>query len=101
MSDILEKLLGVEKDASVLVASAEAEAGRRRATAQGQGQQRYSEILKGKATEVARRVTSEKEAVAAEREQKNRAYRESLASRARNGEAFRRVVMDFVEKGLR
>jgi hypothetical protein len=101
MSDILEKLLGVEKDASVLVADAEAEAGRRKAAAQVESQKRYTEALKEKAVEAEARVAAERGKIAAEREEKNHAHRESLASRARDREALRRVVIDFVEKGLR
>ncbi len=101
MSDILERLLGVEKDASVLVASAETEAGRRRAAAQADAQVRHGEALKTAATEAAARVAAERERIAAERDEKNRAFRESLSSRPRDREALRRVVMDFVDKGLR
>jgi hypothetical protein len=101
MSDILEKLLGVEKDASVLVAGAEGEAGRRRAAAQAEAQARHAEALKAAAAEAAARVAAERTRLAAERDQKNRAFRDGLASRPRDREALRRVVMDFVEKGFR
>jgi hypothetical protein len=100
MSDILEKLLGVEKDASVLVVHAETEAARRKAAVQAEAQKRTSDLLKEKALQSEARVAAERGRIAEERAEKNRAYGESLAARARNTEALRRVVAEFVEKGL-
>jgi hypothetical protein len=100
MSDILEKLLGVEKDASVLVSGAEGEAARRRAAALSEAQARHAEVLRRAAVDAAARVESEKARIAAERDAKNRAYSQELASRPRDREALRRVVVDFVDTGL-
>lgn len=100
MSDILDKLLGVEKDASVLVAHAETEAARRKASAQAEAQKRSSDLIREKALQSEARVAAEQAKIAEERAEKNRAYGESLAARPRNTEALRRVVAEFVEKGL-
>ena len=51
MSDMLEKLLRVEKTASGLVAEAEAEAGRRTSQARIEVQKRHTELMKKKAAE--------------------------------------------------
>jgi vacuolar-type H+-ATPase subunit H len=101
MSDILEKLLGVEKDASVLVTEAEAEANRRKAAARAEAQKLYAEALKEQAARSAQRVAVERERVAAERDEKNRAYRQSIAARPLDSSALRRAVTEFIEKGSR
>jgi vacuolar-type H+-ATPase subunit H len=101
MSDILEKLLGVEKDALVLVTDAEAEANRRKAAARADAQKIYSEALKGQATRPEQRVAAEKARIAAERDEKNSAYRESIAARRLDTSALRRAVTEFIEKGSR
>ena len=100
MSDILEKLLGVEKDAAVLVAEAEAEAGRRKAAARVEAEERCAEALRRKAAELEKRIAAERERIAAERDEKNRSYRESIAAHPLDRAAFARVVMDFIEKGV-
>jgi len=100
MSDILEKLLGVEKSAGLLVSQAEAEAARRKAEAQAEVEKLSAGALKDQAVRADARIVAERAAIAAEREQKNSTYRESLAARAQNTEALRRLVAEFVEKGL-
>jgi vacuolar-type H+-ATPase subunit H len=101
MSDILEKLLGVEKDASVLVTDAEAEANRRKAAAREQAQKLYSEALKAQAARSEGRVAAEKQRIAAERDEKNRAYRASIAARPLDRSALLRAATEFIEKGSR
>ena len=100
MSDILEKLLGVEKSAGLLVSQAEAEAARRKAEAQAEVEKLSAGALKDQAVRADARIAAERAAIAAEREQKNGTYRESLAARAQNTEALRLLVAEFVEKGL-
>lgn len=100
MSDILEKLLGVEKSAGLLVSQAEAEAARRKAEAQAEVEKLSAGALKDQAVRADARIVAERAAIVAEREQKNSTYRESLAARAQNTEALRRLVAEFVEKGL-
>lgn len=48
MSDMLEKLIGVEKSAAALLTEAEAEANRRRADARAEAQKKHVELLKEK-----------------------------------------------------
>ncbi len=101
MSDILEKLLGVEKDASVLVTEAEAEGNRRKAAARAEAQRLYAEALKEHAGRCEQRIAAEKQRVAAERDEKNRVYRQSIAARHLDASALRRAVTEFIEKGSR
>jgi vacuolar-type H+-ATPase subunit H len=99
MSDMLEKILGVEKDASALVAEAEAEASRRLAQARGETQKTVAELLKKKAAEGEGALEAERARVAAEREKQNKTYREKLARQSVDSAAFSRAVMAFIEKG--
>jgi vacuolar-type H+-ATPase subunit H len=101
MSDILEKLLGVEKDASVLVTDAEAEANRRKAAARAEAQRLYAEALKEQSARSEQRIAVEKKRIAAERDEKNGAYRQSIAARPLDSSALRRAVTEFIEKGSR
>ncbi len=101
MSDILEKLLGVEKDASVLVTDAEAEASQRKTAARVEAQKLYAEALKEQAARSEQRIAAEKERIAAERGEKNRAYRQSIAARPLDSSALRQAVTEFIEKGSR
>jgi vacuolar-type H+-ATPase subunit H len=101
MSDILEKLLGVEKDAAVLVTDAEAEANRRKAAARAEAQKLSAEALKEQAVRSEQQVAAEKKLIAAERDEKNRAYRQSIAARPLDSSALRRAVTEFIEKGNR
>jgi F0F1-type ATP synthase membrane subunit b/b' len=100
MSDVLERLLAVEKDAAALVAQAEAEAARRRAAAQARSADRAAEAVKAEAVRAAERIAAAKEEIAAERERRSRAHGQSLAARPRDTQALRRVVEEFVDKGL-
>ena len=79
MSDLIDKLLGVEKSAAEIVAAAETEADARKARARAEGQKRHSELLKEKAAEAERAVDAQRESAAQERKQKNAAYRAELA----------------------
>jgi hypothetical protein len=100
MSDVLEKLLAVEKDAAALVAQAEAEAARRRAAAQARAGERAAEAVKTEAVRAAERIAAAREALAAEREQRSREHGLSLAARPRDTKALARVVEEFVDKVL-
>ena len=99
MSDMLEKLLDVEKNAARLLAEAEAEAGRRKADARAEAQKRHAEILKEKTREGDAAVDAEKARIAAERQRLVRAYKDKLAGMPRNFERFSRAALAFVEKG--
>jgi vacuolar-type H+-ATPase subunit H len=101
MSDMLEKLLGVEKRAAALVTEAEAEAHRRVAQARGDAQKASAETLKKKTAEAEAAVAAERTRIAAEREQQNKAYREKLEGHAVDRAAFSRAVSAFVDKGGR
>ena len=99
MSDMLEQLLGVEKSAAAIIAEAETDAARRTARARIDAQKESTETLKQKAAEMDRAVDAEKVTLAAERTRKSGAYRESLAKRAPDEQAFRRAALSFIEKG--
>ncbi len=60
MSDMLEKLLGVEKTATALLAEAEAEAARRKADARMESQKKHAELLKEKTSYLQARQLQEK-----------------------------------------
>jgi len=99
MSDMLEKLLGVEKTAAALIAEAEADATRRTAQARIDAQKESAVALKQMAAEVESSVQAEKEILAAERTHKTDVYRESLAKHAPDEQAFRRAALSFTDKG--
>jgi vacuolar-type H+-ATPase subunit H len=101
MSDILEKLLGVEKNAAAIVAEAEAEAHRRMAQARGETQKRSAETLKKKTTEGDEAVAAERSRIAAERERQNKEYREKMTRHSLDTAAFSHAVFTFIEKGGR
>jgi len=101
MSDILEKLLGVEKSAAAIVTEAEAEAHRRMTQARGEAQKRSAETLKKKTAEGEEAVAAERSRIAAERERQNKAYREKLTRHSLDTAAFSRAVFTFIEKGGR
>jgi F0F1-type ATP synthase membrane subunit b/b' len=98
MSDILDKLLGVEKKASVLAAEAEAEANRRKTRARVEAQKEYTEGLARKAREIERRLEDAREGLKLERERKNREYTDGLKKSPQDSEAFRRAFLSFVSK---
>jgi vacuolar-type H+-ATPase subunit H len=99
MSDMLEKLLDVEKRAAALLMEAEAEANRRKADARAEAQKKHAELLKGRTAEGDAAVAAEKERIAAERERLIQAYKEKLAGMPRDREAFSRAALAFIEKG--
>jgi vacuolar-type H+-ATPase subunit H len=99
MSDMLEKLLSVEKNAAALIGEAEAEARRRTAAARVEAQKKHAEVLKGKAAEAEQALEAARKDSAAERERKNTEYRQSLSIKSLDKEAFSRAVLGFFEKG--
>lgn len=99
MSDMLEKLLGVEKTAAGLVAEAEEEAGRRTAQARRDSQKRHTELLKSRAAENETALTAERERIEAEREARNREDREKLSRLPTDPAAFRAAVISIIDKG--
>ncbi|MGA2977184.1 MAG: hypothetical protein ABSF77_17900 [Spirochaetia bacterium] len=99
MSDMLEKLLGVEKNAAGLVSEAEAEANRRTTQARAEMQKKQAEILKQKALDAEKDVEAERKRLAEERKRKNEEYRESLLRRPVDRAAFTRAALSFIEKG--
>jgi hypothetical protein len=99
MSDMLEKILGVEKTAAGLVAEAEAEAGHRTSQARIESQKRHTELLKKKAAENEAVLDAERLRLAAERESRNRQERERLSRLPADANAFRSAVRSFIDKG--
>ncbi len=99
MSDMLEKLLAVEKTAASLISEAEAEARRRTSAARVDAQKRHAELLKARAAEAERAVEAARADCAAERERKNAEYRQSLSRATPDRSAFSRAVLGFFEKG--
>jgi len=99
MSDMLEKLLGVEKTAAGIVADAEAEAVRRTSQARSEAQKRHTELLKKKATENETALAAERVRLDAQRESRNRDEREKLSRLPADPAAFRAVVRSFIDKG--
>jgi regulator of protease activity HflC (stomatin/prohibitin superfamily) len=99
MSDMLEKLLGVEKTAASLVSEAEAEAGRRTGQARLEAQKRHSDLLKKKAGENETALAAERVRLAAERESRNREERGKLSRLPSDPAAFRTAVRSFIDKG--
>ncbi len=79
--DILEQLLGLEKQAAALVTAADAVAGQRRAAARVEAQTAQSDGLKKVAEEIAAAVEAERGRLAGERIARNAAYRAELAAR--------------------
>jgi vacuolar-type H+-ATPase subunit H len=99
MSDMLEKLLSVEKSAASLITEAEAEARRRTSAARVEAQKRHAELLKGRAAEGDRAVEAARKESAEERERKNAEYRQALSRKTPDRGAFSRAVLGFFEKG--
>jgi hypothetical protein len=98
MSDILDKLLGVEKNASMLTAEAEAEANKRRTRAGVEAQKEYTEQLALKAREIESRLVEDRERLKAERARKNKEYADTLRRRPQDSDAFRRIFMTFISE---
>jgi hypothetical protein len=99
MSDMLEKLLAVEKTAAGLVDAAEAEAARRTAQARQDAQKRHTDLLKAKARESEAAVAAERTRLEAEREARNAAERDRLGRFHSDEKAFRASVLSALEKG--
>jgi len=98
MSDMLEKLLGVEKTAAGLVDAAEAEAARRTAQARQDAQKRHTELLKRTAAESETGLAAERSRVEAERAARNREESEKLSRLPAAPAAFREAVIAIVGK---
>jgi vacuolar-type H+-ATPase subunit H len=99
MSDMLDKILTLEKNASAVIAEAEADAAHRVAQARGETQKSVSEALKKSAREGDAAVAAERTRVTHERETLNADYREKLARHPLDAAAFRQAVIAFIEKG--
>jgi vacuolar-type H+-ATPase subunit H len=99
MSDMLDTILGLEKNAAALIAEAEADAAHRVALARGEAQRSVSEVLKKTAREGDAAVEAERARVTAERERLNGEYREKLSRQQLDPAAFGRAVIAFIEKG--
>lgn len=99
MSDILDKLLSAEKRAAALVAEAETEAHDRIARARADMQKSHSELLTARAAEAEKAVGAERARIAAERAEKNAAYRRRLEGLPADSAALAREAASFIEKG--
>jgi len=99
MSDMLQRLLGVEKTAAGLVSEAEAEAARLTSQARSESQKRHSDLLKKKAADNEAALSAERARLREEREARTRQERARLAHLPRNMEAFRAAALSFIEKG--
>ena len=99
MSDMLQKLLGVEKTAASLVTEAEAEAGRLVAQARQETQRRHSDRLKARAVENEAALVAERARLEEERRSRTQAERDRLDRLPSDDAAFRAAAMSFIEKG--
>ena len=99
MSDMLEKILGVEKTAAGVVAEAEKEAARRTAQTRLEAQKRHAELLKTRALENESALTAERLRIDAERAETNRGDREKLSLLPQDNAAFRSAVIAIIDKG--
>jgi vacuolar-type H+-ATPase subunit H len=99
MSDMLDRLLQTERNATEMVASAEAEANRRKTETRAEAQRRHVAALKEKTEEVGKAVAQESENADRERREKNQEYRDRLAAHRIDRERFFRFVTDLIEKG--
>ncbi len=99
MSDMLQRLLGVEKTAAGLVAEAEAQAARITAQVRVDSQKRHTEILKKKAADNDSALAAERARLEAEREARTREERDRLSRLPRDLAAFRAAALSFIEKG--
>ena len=94
--DFLEQLLGVEKQASGLVADADSEANRRKAAARVAAQAMAAERLKATAQDIAGAIERERERLVAERAALNAAYRGRLAARPLHRDDLERAARRFL-----
>jgi hypothetical protein len=99
MSDMLEKLLGVEKRATSVITAADAEAKQRVARTRGEAQKKHAALLKQKTAELESAVAAERERLAAERSSKSEEYRARLARMPVDRPAFQKSVRAVIDKG--
>jgi len=99
MSDMLQKLLGVEKTAAALVAEAEAEAARLVAQARQEAQRGHTDQLKSRAAENEAALSAERARLEEERRARTQAERVKLDTLPMDDAAFRAAAMSFIEKG--
>jgi len=99
MSDMLEKLLAVEKTAAGLVDAAEGEAARRTAQARLDAQKRHAELLKRTAAENESALAAERARVEAERASRNRDESEKLSRLSAAPGALRDAVISIMAQG--
>jgi hypothetical protein len=99
MSDMLQKLLGVEKTAASLVAEAEAEAAGLAAQARQEAQSRHTALLKTQAAENEASIAAERVRLDAERAKRSEAERGKLARLPTDAAGFRASTLSFIEKG--
>jgi vacuolar-type H+-ATPase subunit H len=92
MSDILEKLIGVEKKAAELVSEAEAEAGRRKNAARSEAQRIHAERIRDKAKELDLLLEERKKEFARNREEENSRYLKELAAHSQHHDEFAGVL---------
>jgi hypothetical protein len=97
MSDMLEKLLSVEKDATSLTESAVAEANHRKTRARIEGQKEYTRVLAEKAKDNEKRIERERDELSAARVEKNRMFMDELKKRRLTTEELRRAVFRFIQ----
>lgn len=79
--DILEQLLGLEKEAAALVTAADTVASQRKAAARVAAQTEHADELRRVADEITAAVDAERVRLADERVARNAAYRAELAAR--------------------
>jgi len=99
MSDMLQRLIGVEKSAAALVTEAEGEAAKIIAQARVDSQKTHAESMKKKAAENDAAVAAERARLVAEREARTREERDRLARLPRNTAAFRASALSFIQRG--
>ena len=96
---MLEKLIGVEKNAAAVIAEAEAEVGRMTAQARIDAQRESAELIKQRAAEASRAVEAEKKSLEEKRARAIEEYRRSLTGRSADKQAFRRTALSFIDQG--
>lgn len=94
--DILERLLGLEKEAATLVAAAETVAGQRTAAARVEAQNARNAAVARATEEIAAAIEAERARLAAERAARNAAYRDQLARRTVAADGVADVVRRFL-----
>jgi vacuolar-type H+-ATPase subunit H len=92
MSDILEKLIGVERKATELVAEAEAEAGRRKSAARTEAGKLHAERIRDQAAALDRLVEERRTELSRERGEQNERYLKELEARSLHRDEFDKVL---------